>query len=44
MPTLQNISLCTVKHDGDSRMRYDCDSKIYSIIITLLFLLTANKC
>ena len=26
-------SLCIVKHDSDRRIRYDYDSKIYSIIM-----------
>ena len=26
-------SLCIVKHDNDRRIRYDYDSKIYSIVM-----------
>ena len=37
-----------VKHDSDSRKRYDCDSIIYSCLIynyfIALFLLASNKC
>ena len=30
-------SLYMVKHDSDRRIRYDCDSKIYSIIMCNYF-------
>ena len=31
------MSLCIVKHDSDERIRYHCDSKIYSIIMCNYF-------